>query len=311
MERVRESIFTHLPLVLSLALLMFLAACVQPVAETGVVPAPKVEVAPAPAPILVPVPEPPPVVKAPVAPYEATLEKMTVAECGRCHTSYYNAIRDAGGRHKFDCQDCHQQFHSYNPNRNNWAQIMPKCSSCHTLPHGPKQTECLACHANPHTPLNVVMSDRLTKNCADCHTSPDAQLKQFPSKHTEQGCSACHDKHGYIPSCFVCHEGHYQEQPLESCTSCHPVHKPLQIAFKGEVELKTCSGCHSSVYGVWAGSKSKHATVSCVSCHTQHGLIPSCNDCHGPTPHNAALHTKFPNCLTCHIDPHDPPVKTR
>ncbi len=307
MERVSRSILRPLPLVLSLALLALLTACVQAVVEPAVVAPPKIEVAPAP----VPVPVPPPVVRAPANPYEAELVPLTVAQCGQCHTSYFNAIKENGGRHQFDCQDCHQQFHAYNPTRNNWAELMPKCSSCHTLPHGPKQTECLACHANPHTPLKVVMSDRLTKNCADCHTSPAAQLQQFPSKHTQQGCSACHDKHGYIPTCFVCHEGHYQEQPLESCASCHPVHKPLQISFRGEVELKTCSGCHSGVYGVWSGSKSKHAQVSCVTCHTQHGLIPSCSDCHGPTPHSAALHVKFPNCLTCHLDPHDPPVKTK
>ncbi len=304
MERVKMKVLKYMPLVLSLVLLALLTACVQPVAEPKIVAPPKVEAAPA--------PEPAPVVKAPANPYEAKLVPLTVSQCGQCHTSYFNAIKEKGGRHQFDCQDCHQQFHAYNPNRNNWAQIMPQCSSCHTLPHGPKQTECLACHSNPHTPLNLVLSDRLTKNCADCHASPAAQVKEFPSKHTLVECSSCHHtNHGYIPSCFECHQGHYKDEPVDTCQTCHPVHKPLQIVFKGDVELKNCSGCHSAVFAVWAGSMSKHAKVSCVSCHTQHGLIPSCSNCHGDAPHNASLHAKFPNCLTCHLDPHDPPVKTR
>lgn len=318
MERTKKRLFRCLPLLLSLTLVFALVGCVGPLAQSESTASTKAAVVapvPAPTPIVI-APAPPPVVeppapKVPTNPYEAELVKLTVAQCGQCHTAYFKAIKEEGGRHQFDCQNCHQKFHAYNPNRGNWAEIMPQCSSCHTLPHGPKQTECLACHANPHTPKNVVMGDRLNKNCADCHASPVEQLQKFPSKHTQVACSACHTSHGYIPSCFMCHEGHYKEQPLESCLPCHPVHRPLEIVFQKNVELKTCSGCHDKVFGVWSGSRSKHAKVSCVDCHKQHGKIPNCSECHGATPHNASLHEKFPNCLTCHLDPHDPPVKTR
>lgn len=316
MERERR----FLPLLLAVMLMALLASCVKPLTDCpGGCPeetaAPAEVAAPAPAPTPAPAPAPapePPAPPVPTDPYDLQPEKLTTTQCGQCHTSYFLALQKEGGKHRFDCANCHEQFHAYNPNRNNWAEIMPKCASCHTLPHGPNQTECLACHSNPHKPVGVALSERVVQNCGSCHAGPANELQQLPSKHTLQGCVACHsDHHGNIPSCFVCHQGHYADQPLESCTTCHPVHKPLQIAFKGEVELKTCSGCHANVYSVWAGSKSKHAQVSCVSCHEQHGQIPNCSQCHGAAPHNQSLHAKFPNCLTCHLDPHDPPVKTK
>ncbi len=301
MFEMNKKVFRSGVLLLALLLTLALAACVMPSGEAQ----PAAEIKPAPT-----APAPVKAEKQVVDIYDTEPQPLTVAQCAQCHTTHFKALKKDGGRHKFDCQNCHQVFHAYNPLRNNYADLMPKCSDCHTLPHGKQFTDCLSCHQNPHTPRKVPMAAQLTSNCANCHTSPAEQLKQFPSKHTQQGCQTCHESHGYIPSCFNCHEPHYQAQPLETCAGCHPVHKPLQIAFKGDVELKTCSGCHDQVYTTWSTSKSKHGGVSCVTCHTQHGLIPKCNDCHGQ-PHSASLHTKFPQCLTCHLDPHNPPVKTK
>lgn len=310
MEREKKKGCRSVTLLAVMALVMLSISCVKPVAESQAAPAPQADTAP----VAALEPAPSPVATAPASgnPYDAPIEKMTTAQCGQCHTSYFQALKNEGGRHQFDCVKCHVVFHAYNPKRNNWDELMPKCESCHALPHGPAQTECLSCHTNPHRPVGVPLSDRLTQNCASCHAGPTAELQQFPSKHTMVACVDCHsESHGNIPSCFVCHEGHYPEQPIESCLPCHPVHKPRQIAFTQNTELKTCSGCHSGVYGVWAASQSKHAQVSCVACHEQHAMIPQCSQCHGEMPHNAALHAKFPDCLTCHLDPHDPPVKTR
>ncbi len=307
MERERKTIVRYWALLATMVLVFLSVSWINPVAESQAAVAPQTEATPVPAPEAVP-----PAKAEGANPYAAPVESMTTAQCGQCHTSYFQALKQEGGRHQFDCVKCHVQFHAYNPNRNNWAEIMPQCASCHTLPHGPSQTECLSCHKNPHKPVGVPLSDRLTQNCASCHAGPAGELQQFPSKHTMVACVDCHsDHHGNIPSCFVCHKAHYEDQPLESCLPCHPVHKPRQIVFTENTELKTCSGCHASVYGVWSGSQSKHAKVSCVACHEQHAQIPKCSQCHGEAPHNAALHTKFPDCLTCHLDPHDPPVKTK
>lgn len=234
---------------------------------------------------------------------------LTVTQCGQCHPGVFQNVKHDGKRHRFHCLDCHEQLHAYNPNKKNWNEIMPKCSSCHTLPHGEAFTSCLDCHSNPHTPLKIAMDDHLIANCGTCHTDPNAQLVKFPSMHTEQGCDACHDVHGRIPSCMECHDPHVAGQELMYCLSCHPVHRPLEIAYDGSAQWNnTCATCHDSVFGSWSKTVSKHGGVNCGECHTKHGYIPSCLMCHD-TPHDERLLQKFPNCLECHIDPHDLPVK--
>jgi hypothetical protein len=242
--------------------------------------------------------------------YAETPPVMLPAECGRCHRSQFVSLQEFGGKHRFACQGCHEVFHAYNPRKGNFDELMPKCTACHGKLHGPVQTECLNCHQNPHAPQQLPGMELLANVCADCHSGPGQELKMFPSAHTEQGCQTCHhDTHGYIPNCSECHDGHYAGQPMKECSSCHyQVHAPLHIIFPGDVNLKTCGGCHDDVYGKWLNTPSKHGQVACVSCHQQHGKVPDCLDCH-EVPHNKKQLEMFPNCLTCHLDVHDLPVK--
>ncbi|RJX27799.1 MAG: cytochrome C [Desulfurivibrio sp.] len=243
--------------------------------------------------------------------YAQTPEPLTVVQCAQCHPSVFDKIKNDGGRHRIDCQDCHQQFHSYNPNKNNWQEIMPKCDQCHTEPpHGTNFLDCMSCHFIPHTPLNVPMNDLLAGQCANCHTGPGGELTQFPSAHTQQGCSTCHHtKHGNIPSCMECHEPHIADQPVEACKSCHPVHRPLEITYEAGTEA-TCGACHGQVYDVWIASPSKHSGVACAKCHEKHGQIPECTNCH-TQPHDQKMLEKFPRCLDCHINAHNPPINKK
>jgi hypothetical protein len=233
-------------------------------------------------------------------------------ECAKCHTSQFANLKAAGGKHRFDCQECHEVIHAYNPRKDNYDDIMPVCATCHGQQHGPSKPDCLSCHENPHAPLRVPAMDRLEQSCADCHSSQVAELQKYPSAHTEQACQSCHhEKHGYKPSCFECHDGHYKSQTIEECMTCHDrVHAPLQIGFTRQSKVQTCSGCHVPVYSKWQGTESKHGQVSCVVCHREHGKIPDCRECHGE-PHNKQQLEMFPNCLTCHIDVHDLPVKKK
>lgn len=305
---------------LALVLGATLGACVAPSQEAQAtqqtqqaqMQQPVAQPAPAPAPAPVPAKqEAPKKQEEPVDIYQVKVEPLTVADCARCHVVQYGSLKDEGGRHKFDCQNCHEQFHAYNPTLNNWDDLMPNCSNCHTLPHGEKHSTCSACHWNPHAPTNIPYTKVITGACASCHSSPAQQIKQYPSAHTEVGCTSCHhDRHGYVPTCFECHEPHYEGQGLEACAECHPVHKPLQMTFTPETGAKTCDACHSQVYSEWTQTPSKHGQVNCTVCHTQHGLIPACADCHGQ-PHSQNLLSKFPNCLTCHLNPHDLPVKKK
>ncbi len=246
--------------------------------------------------------------KEPKGPYEITSEPLTPAQCGQCHPQIFNYIKEDGGKHRFVCTNCHEQLHAYKPPKDNYDEIMPKCSNCHIFPHGEQFSGCLDCHQNPHTPLNVPTS-AIDSECGNCHTDPQRQLNEYPSKHTTLGCSICHYSHGEVPSCFDCHQPHKPDQPLTDCKTCHKVHKPLEIGLSPESKWNsTCSACHDQIWDTWKSTKSKHGQVNCGQCHTRHGLIPECQTCHD-TPHNPNMLKKFPKCLECHIDPHNPPIK--
>lgn len=232
---------------------------------------------------------------------------MDPVQCGQCHIDIYQQVKNDGQKHQFQCLDCHQQLHAYNPVRQNWTEIMPQCASCHTLPHGEKFAGCLDCHQNPHTPLAIPLAN-IEESCGTCHTGPNGQLEQYASQHTEQGCGTCHTEHGLIPSCMECHEPHLEDQKDATCLACHPVHMPLEITYdEGDQWNSTCGACHDGVYEPWSSTPSKHGGVNCGECHISHGLIPDCQTCHDE-PHDDRLLKKFPNCLDCHLDVHDLPV---
>lgn len=240
--------------------------------------------------------------------YASEPQPLTASQCGQCHVGPFNNLKDDGGRHRFACQKCHTVFHAYNPRKQNWDAIMPKCASCHQKPHGAKITDCAACHSNPHAPKKIGSTSQLAIACFDCHAPVREELLKFPSKHTKLACTVCHTSHGYIPSCLTCHKPHTPGQPLASCKACHPVHRPLQITYGKDVPSATCGACHSKVFNVWQHGTSKHKNVACVACHKdKHRFVPQCTSCHGK-PHQQVIHDKFPRCLTCHIDVHDLPV---
>ena len=241
--------------------------------------------------------------------YDITPEPLTVAQCGQCHPGVFKLIKDNGARHRISCARCHTKFHAYTPNKPNWAEIMPQCSQCHTLPHGEAFGDCTTCHIVPHTPKRIPLIERVTSSCGTCHTGPSGEMAQFPSKHkTDVTCQECHhDRHGYIPSCMECHEPHLPGQQVDECLACHPVHKPLEITY-GPDDSQTCSACHEDVFAAWSHTASKHGQVACADCHEKHGQIPDCAKCHG-VPHDVKLLQKFPRCLDCHIDVHDLPMQ--
>ncbi|BCG47525.1 Cytochrome c family protein [Citrifermentans bremense] len=231
---------------------------------------------------------------------------LSPVQCAQCHNTVFGALKDAGGRHRFDCQQCHKTIHAYNPKKGNYDEIMPKCASCHTEIHGPANKDCSTCH-NPHSPGKVAMTPRLVNTCATCHPAQKEELVKFPSKHSKVSCDRCHTSHGYIPTCFNCHKPHYKEQPIETCLKCHPVHQPKSIHYPSPEPAQTCGACHGKIYEKWKKTPSKHAKVNCATCHRdKHGYVPQCTECH-KAPHPKSILDRFPKCLGCHLDVHDLP----
>jgi predicted CXXCH cytochrome family protein len=247
------------------------------------------------------------------SPYDAEIKPLTTPECGQCHFSYFKAIKNEGGKHQIDCVECHQVFHAYNPTKQNFAQIMPKCASCHQNADGgpfhgsdARLVPCLACHTNPHTPLNIPMGDVETA-CSLCHVPQNAEIQNYPSKHTtDVSCADCHhDKHGLIPACSECHENPSPKVELnaDACMKCHPVHKPTEILYMKNTDSLICAGCHGDVYGMLQKNQTKHTFVTCADCHPSHGEIPLCSRCHGEPHPKMKIDTT--NCGQCHGIAHD------
>jgi len=241
--------------------------------------------------------------------YTKEVKPLEPEECGRCHYQIYQSLKDSGAKHRgVLCTQCHREYHVYSPKKKNWAQIMPKCQTCHKLPHGESVTQCGECHVNPHAPKNIPLVT-IESKCVQCHPGPVAELKSCPSKHTEVGCTGCHEnRHGYVPDCSVCHEPHVPGQRMAECLACHPVHSPTRISYAVNTPNQVCGACHEGPYEHLKERITKHSALTCAKCHPQHGKILACSECHGK-PHGAALHKRFPKCVQCHIDPHYLPVK--
>ena len=271
--------------------------------------------------------------------YNVDIEPLSIEECARCHNSHFKRIRDKGDKHtKVTCTDCHELFHAYNPLKGNYADIMPKCSSCHdsteqpfTLPAPKYHTDgeilknCLGCHTDPHQPiatlpnasnLEFMQLAKLPKgskavpsnNCRKCHGDISGLLTSKPSMHTDEDCSSCHsDNHGRIPDCSECHESHSPAVELnnQACMVCHPVHTPLVIAYPQDQDNTVCAGCHDDVYNELQANQTKHTPLSCAKCHPAHAELMACSECHSASPHNPSIHTKFPVCGSCHNTAHD------
>mgnify|MGYP005634203593 CR=1 FL=1 len=247
-------------------------------------------------------------------PYEMDIKPLTTAECGQCHFSIFETIKKNGGRHQIECVRCHTEYHVYNPRKQNYDAIMPKCSSCHVSAtggpfHGDHKnvTPCLNCHADPHKPLQMPMSE-IEASCSLCHAKENHEITNYPSRHTSDvTCADCHaQKHGYIPECSTCHESHSPEITLASkdCMACHPVHKPTQISYGEDTESTICAGCHEEVYDLLQKKETKHTLVRCAECHPVHKEIPPCSRCHGE-PHSQKMMIDTTKCGECHGIAHD------
>ena len=51
--------------------------------------------------------------------YSGEITPMSPNECGRCHSSIYNLIKNEGGKHQIECVKCHTKYHAYSPVKQN------------------------------------------------------------------------------------------------------------------------------------------------------------------------------------------------
>ncbi len=232
---------------------------------------------------------------------EGQIPVLSSSDCIKCHAKAPKDIAEKGGAHKTEvtCTDCHV---GHPPNV---KDIIPQCSKCHSGKSHYELAGCLQCHSNPHTPLELNLAKNLTAPCLTCHEPQKVQLNQFKSHHSTFDCTTCHTKHGFIPECMSCHQGHTPTMVQADCKNCHKAHMPLEVTYNKDTDSKQCAGCHKEAFDLLMATKTKHHDVSCASCHKdKHKTVPHCEDCHG-VPHPAGIIAKFPKCGGCHNIAHD------
>lgn len=224
-------------------------------------------------------------------------------DCAKCHAAIVQQVDQAGNKHKTEvaCLECHAGTH---PPGVAEGSLIPLCSTCHEgQPHFQLEN-CLGCHRNPHEPLNIVFGDNVKAACDTCHSGVVQEINTHQSAHAAVDCSFCHDRHGFKPDCMDCHEPHMSGQQYAACVTCHQVHRPLELAYGGDIPNSDCGACHSDIGSALEAGTTKHAGFQCVYCHAdKHGNVPECQSCHG-TPHNEQMLSKFPSCNECHQSAH-------
>jgi hypothetical protein len=55
--------------------------------------------------------------------YATAPAALTPQQCAQCHTGAFNGLKNAGGKHRFDCQGCHTVIHAYNPKKANYDEV--------------------------------------------------------------------------------------------------------------------------------------------------------------------------------------------
>ncbi len=245
--------------------------------------------------------------------YPEHKETLTTKDCMQCHPTITTLLRTRGARHsRVECRQCHLEFHNYVPGKTNYNDILPKCSRCHAHPHGDELVQCSGCHQEAHAPLAIPASRALSQGCYVCHATPDKEIKTFTTRHTDLYCTACHHtKHGLIPDCLECHKKHTGTIPtpgkisanttsLDQCTSCHPPHKVLKVAYSETTPNGICGYCHRKASEMLERRETKHSRLTCTRCHPdQHKTIKRCTECHG-RPHPEEMLKKFSPCGSCH-----------
>ena len=154
---------------------------------------------------------------------------------------------------------------------------------------------------------DVIPKPLTVAQCGQCHPTVFKMIRENGAKH-KIDCVLCHTKlHSYtpnkpnwdeiMPQCSQCHTLPHGK-PFADCTMCHIIpHTPKMVPLVERVTT-SCGTCHTGPSGEMSEFPSKHATeITCQECHhDNHGLIPSCMECHEP--HLAGQ--QVAECLACH-----------
>lgn len=224
-------------------------------------------------------------------------------DCYKCHGDIINLVKEKGGLHKdVACLECHAEHPPQG------KDVIPACDMCHASGDSSHYsvTGCTLCH-NPHSPREIDFSriDPAKPACLSCHPEPGREMDSVPSQHAGLDCKECHTEHGQALGCLECHETHTEAMAGTDCVKCHKPHSPTQVVYGDQIPSGFCICCHEDAGSKLSGSTKAHHSMACIECHEgSHTATSTCDACHDSKVHGSYMHDKFPECLTCHRDPH-------
>jgi len=235
----------------------------------------------------------------------AEIQPVDLAEedCLKCHMDIVNTVQEKGGGHQdVACMECHAEH----PPKG--QDVIPACDMCHAQGDSSHYavSGCNDCH-NPHSPGDIDLSviDPAKPACLSCHPDQGSEMQTAPSEHAALDCKECHTEHGQSMGCLECHETHADPMTDADCLGCHKPHSPTEVAYGNEIPSGFCVCCHEKVGTDLSASPKAHNSMQCIECHeSRHTAASSCDACHDEDIHGTYMHGKFPECLTCHKDPH-------
>ncbi len=253
-------------------------------------------------------------------------------DCVSCHADPHH------GRFAGPCRDCHVttgfaviERGNFNHNRTRFPltgrHASVACAACHDRPgqqgRNPPFATCTACHADPHAGTATLAG--AVADCDACHDETGFRTSTFTvarhratrfrleGQHAQVACVACHVKNPPAGRAALGSSGVLLHPPFAQCRDCHADDHGGQLAARPDGGA--CGACHSaaswtpSTFTVAAHAtlrlplEGRHAEIACAACHAAapRGLPPA----PGPLGKAAvALHPRGPDCIGCHVDPH-------
>ena len=235
----------------------------------------------------------------------AEVERLPLedTDCAKCHPNEIQDLRDNGAKHAdVGCMECHPEHPPIG------KEAISACDACHDADSSEHYAieGCKDCHV-PHRPTEIDFTkiSEVKPACISCHPEPGKSMLERPSLHAELDCLECHSSHGESTECLSCHEAHAEAMVLADCKGCHTTHTPKEVTYGDAVPNDYCSCCHGDIAEALVKSQKAHMDVTCIECHVEtHGSALACMECHDATLHGENMHKKFPECLTCHMEPH-------
>ncbi len=234
-------------------------------------------------------------------------EKLAPVDCGGCHSdeakqfaaSVHGRKAAAGDREAPGCKSCHGTHDITRPSatgsRTSTIEVPKLCGACHqegtsvSLTRQIPQTNILGNYMDSiHGEGLFKKGLTVTAVCTSCHTA------HFVLPHTDPRSSIA--KQNIPRTCTKCHaqietvhrkviRGELWEKAphaIPACVDCHSPHKVRKVFYSQGMADQDCLRCHGKPdFRVTRGaetvslftnkeelSKSRHARIACVQCHT-------------------------------------------